>query len=178
MVPGIREADHTYLVGDTDLAGQQLLFSWSCTFSVVFSEFWAESLTRRTWAKRRDCQRHHFLFFSRELGQRHTSISEKNENLFWPRLTEKKRKWCSWQSLCFALKYCVSSFQLIKIRENQVRIADFEDLIVTYLYYGIMFTPCLLMEVELGDDKDIDRLAMPQGTLTPSIRAIVYRALL
>ena len=39
MVPGIREADHTYLVGDTDLAGQQLLFSWSGTFSVGFFEF-------------------------------------------------------------------------------------------------------------------------------------------
>ena len=39
-----------------------------------------------------------------------------------------------------------------------------------------MYTPCLLMEVELGDRKDIDRLAMPQGTLTPSVSGIVYRA--
>ena len=33
----------------------------------------------------------------------------------------------------------------------------------------------LLMEVEVGDDKDIDRLAMPQGMLTPSISGIVCR---
>ena len=31
------------------------------------------------------------------------------------------------------------------------------------------------MEVELSDDKDIDRLAMPPGMLTPSISGIVYR---
>ena len=39
-----------------------------------------------------------------------------------------------------------------------------------------MFTPYLLIEVELGDGKDIDRSAMPRGRLTPRISGIVYRA--
>ena len=38
-----------------------------------------------------------------------------------------------------------------------------------------MFTPYLLIAVELGDGKDIDRLAMPQGMLAPSISGIVHR---
>ena len=32
-----------------------------------------------------------------------------------------------------------------------------------------MFTPYLLRKVQLGDGKDINRLTMPQGMLTPSI---------
>ena len=39
-----------------------------------------------------------------------------------------------------------------------------------------MFTPYLLRKVQLGDGKDINRLTMPQGMLTPSISGIVCRS--
>lgn len=38
-----------------------------------------------------------------------------------------------------------------------------------------MLTPYLLVEVELGDDKEINSLALHQGMLTPSVSGIVYR---
>ena len=46
---------------------------------------------------------------------------------------------------------------------------------ILVLWMGSCPLDYLLMEVEVGDDKDIDRLAMPQGMLTPSISGIVCR---
>ena len=53
-------------------------------------------------AKQRDCQLHHFLFFSVSRGQNQFSFFSEILVCLWPSSREKKRKWCRWQSLRFA----------------------------------------------------------------------------
>ena len=57
-----------------------------------------------------------------------------------------------------------------------MRIADFVDLIeISLLLWDIIYSPYLLMEIELGDSKGTYRWGMLPGMGTPSTRGIGYR---